>query len=934
MRTVLRALDLVTLCAAAVRVAAVLAVGWAQLPAAAQVTSPVALESTAAAPLTQAELDAIVAEASSARVVRLDPAAPGGVQPGWRTLYRHRLARVLHTPAFGSVTDRAKERLIDQAGAWELMPMRRPSQILAQWARWFPQAGIDRPVAPDQRDLASLKHFVVDENWAPVAGGMLAFMECLPLPVWRVHHDEAMLWAMENQVRYQTIAPSDFGRCVRTQPGAYPSAGRRAGDTDRGLASAAVIEAMLVSHLKAAGCSGRGPDRCLPLLQALMSLSPRHPELPAFIRMVAADPRYNPRLPVAIPTALRARWNPETPNPSWGGLNAAEQAQLRQLWRDALLRVIVLTLKLPSLFDQPEAWARDELERDIGALLDHALVVNRAKWLLDGRAQYELLQAEHYPFAAPWFVLGRLSTRPGVAERIDAAFVAHAARLAGPRGCAQVQQQFVGPPPAYWFAWAQHKLDQEGSACDALPIDWVLQHYRSAATAPEGLARIAGLQRHLPLLARTAEGRTVLSALAQDCRSARPPTPADDPWGLCAADQRARLALEAGRMAGAWRGLIGRAEVVLCVAGDGAARYAYQGTRAPQALQLVREGAAHRWRETVGGRVTGRWTLDLGDPADELPSALTGQWQDMAGRRRLKIHLERLSADQDAACAHGAPRLALPKVESDDSDDAPSLPAHDERQHFTALPLGPYHQGEMPLYPAGPMAAPLRVEGSHLSNGSAWLTLSCDADRCALRPSRLRATPVRTIVSPTRSAPGQRLTWQPRGAVPAGPAGQAVAHLPLDPQLAWLTAGPVPTWVAPNGPRQRPDTPGDFDVLLRAGPSGPEMLVPVLSPGAGDGFGLELRAGPRAQLLGSFGRSVGDTSDANLAQAGDPYALLKSKAYLVWAGDLDRDGQTDLALALDPEAIELTLYLSSWAENGALVGLAGTFKMERSRAPR
>lgn len=57
-------------------------------------------------------------------------------------------------------------------------------------------------------------------------------------------------------------------------------------------------------------------------------------------------------------------------------------------------------------------------------------------------------------------------------------------------------------------------------------------------------------------------------------------------------------------------------------------------------------------------------------------------------------------------------------------------------------------------------------------------------------------------------------------------------------------------------------------------------------------------------------------------------ALSEEHAELIWAGDLDGDGNLDLLLdhSSNSNATGLSLYLSTWAAPGQLVGRAATFK--------
>ena len=95
-------------------------------------------------PLSTAEFDAALLESKRRNRHQREDA----IDQPWDSLKPDQLRRMLHMPAFAALSDRSKEPLIDQAGAWNLLTFERPSEALALWAMLFPDRKIEQPSTP------------------------------------------------------------------------------------------------------------------------------------------------------------------------------------------------------------------------------------------------------------------------------------------------------------------------------------------------------------------------------------------------------------------------------------------------------------------------------------------------------------------------------------------------------------------------------------------------------------------------------------------------------------------------------------------------------------------------------------------------------------------------------------------------------------------
>lgn len=204
------------------------------------------------------------------------------------------------------------------------------------------------------------------------------------------------------------------------------------------------------------------------------------------------------------------------------------------------------------------------------------------------------------------------------------------------------------------------------------------------------------------------------------------------------------------------------------------------------------------------------------------------------------------------------------------------------------------------------------VAGRQFKDGGNWLALACTARACRLEPAMLQ------VKNENRKGGGQRLLFGLRMPSEAG----VIAWFHTGKAPGWLELGDVPAYFPGFGrPREtgtgtleaRIDLPGGetaslVPMLLNA-PEADTPLPPML---------LQLRAQGRRQLLpGQLGRCSHTTDSA---------------AYLLWAGDLDRDGRPDYLISFVDLDGPVHLYLSGEAKAGQLVGLAGVYNVPPAEA--
>lgn len=213
------------------------------------------------------------------------------------------------------------------------------------------------------------------------------------------------------------------------------------------------------------------------------------------------------------------------------------------------------------------------------------------------------------------------------------------------------------------------------------------------------------------------------------------------------------------------------------------------------------------------------------------------------------------------------------------------------------------------------------IPGRHFKPGGGWWTLSCRAMHCALAQATLSIKPA---THPQYDGPvlaSQLLAWTPlpgqSKALPVQDAVIVAIFKPVAlPSLA-LREGPVTTWYQHRlpeppalGARQRLAMSTGHEAFLT------QKLKQVRTADGSEEevlhLGLEID-GVR-QPLGTW--------QVHMENPG----FVSRQSYVMWAGDLDGDGKLDLLLNTSAFYWRSTLYLSTLAKPGQLVGEAGSFE--------
>ncbi|WP_211461494.1 hypothetical protein [Collimonas silvisoli] len=221
------------------------------------------------------------------------------------------------------------------------------------------------------------------------------------------------------------------------------------------------------------------------------------------------------------------------------------------------------------------------------------------------------------------------------------------------------------------------------------------------------------------------------------------------------------------------------------------------------------------------------------------------------------------------------------------------------------------------------------VGGKDFRSGAGWWALACERN-CALYATRLQVRNAKHATADGSQVDSQLLSWSPLPfaldrATPAKYA--ADAGDPPQPFLVGvfkpvgalaalrLQAGPLQTWLhAAMKFYPAPDRADTMEIRIPLSGNQHASLVPRAQPAAADHIAvLELRAYGKRQALNGYN---------NLSQN----EVLNPRQVLLWAGDLDGDGKLDLIISHDRQDIDVAVYLSSLAQPGELVGLAGSMR--------
>jgi hypothetical protein len=193
--------------------------------------------------------------------------------------------------------------------------------------------------------------------------------------------------------------------------------------------------------------------------------------------------------------------------------------------------------------------------------------------------------------------------------------------------------------------------------------------------------------------------------------------------------------------------------------------------------------------------------------------------------------------------------------------------------------------------------------GKQFKNGSPWLALACTATECRLLPA--------TLSVKAQGPNAQRLHFDVAETADA----RVVAWFAADKAPAWLAAGAVPSYYTGGG-RPRETGRGTDEALIDLPGGGTASLIPMLLGHPDPSHPLppallQLRAQGKRQML--------------LGQLGLCSHTFKSEDYLLWAGDIDRDGKPDFLISFVDGDGPIHLYLSSAAKPQQLAGLAGVY---------
>lgn len=473
-----------------------------------------------------ASLLALLALAAGAQTVAPDPLADLAaesrerrfartpVSQPWRHLTRERLAQWLQGEELARLPRfEGLGTVIDQAGAWDLLHFDKPSDVRAQWHRWS-RPEHRRSVDPGAQP-ASLPSqgfgLYADAAYSDEAGAFVALWNCLAPAAWHVAHQHPMLWALEQGQPWDENGGIGFGGCVRQQSetSGLPERGVQA--TTRGLRSARVIADRLVAHLQRAGCSGSGPDDCLVVLHALLSLAPSRPELPALAASVLDHHRrVLGELPPLPPVAPAPR--------------------LAELRRDLMERVLLLDLALQLERAQPAGLPVRDTFAQLQSLVERQLALDV---LQQGLRLLPRLR-DTGAFAPPWRALHALADAdPRWAAEMGSAVAMLAATPDCERAAALAFVATGWPDRDGWLQFAAQRLADDRPECRSLDLSglaasqadpdlWQARNARPLAAAP-----LQRLQAMLGDESRSGAHLRLLQALAGPCPRAH------DPWQVC-----------------------------------------------------------------------------------------------------------------------------------------------------------------------------------------------------------------------------------------------------------------------------------------------------------------------------------------------------------------------------------------------------------------
>ena len=195
--------------------------------------------------------------------------------------------------------------------------------------------------------------------------------------------------------------------------------------------------------------------------------------------------------------------------------------------------------------------------------------------------------------------------------------------------------------------------------------------------------------------------------------------------------------------------------------------------------------------------------------------------------------------------------------------------------------------------------------GNRYRDDANWFALSCAEKECAFERARLSVRREQWQGHyDDRPTSGQKLTF--KKVQPSS--GKVIAWFRRNNKVGWLVRGSVSTYASTASGFKRPDTEGTLELAVDT-PNGSEARLVPLYDQKNVKFLLQLREGGRRQMLGELA----------------PCSHEVSLDYLVWAGDLDKDGRPDYLVNFVDSDGEVVLYLSGSADAKNLVGIGGVY---------
>jgi hypothetical protein len=210
--------------------------------------------------------------------------------------------------------------------------------------------------------------------------------------------------------------------------------------------------------------------------------------------------------------------------------------------------------------------------------------------------------------------------------------------------------------------------------------------------------------------------------------------------------------------------------------------------------------------------------------------------------------------------------------------------------------------------------------GKRYAAGADWRALACDSKGCSIEPAELKVKRKSWQGHyddyPTH---GQQLNFRQTGGAKANV--KVVAWFRTGP--AWLKPGEITAYYTGVGKPRTAEGRGTMEALIETPDGARSVLVPML---------LETYEAEMQTALKSYGQ---DVILLQLRADGKRQMLpgilgacshqISGTGYLLWSGDLDRDGKPDYLISYVDADGPVHLYLSSKAKPKQIVGLAALY---------